>query len=96
MPNQRTYLPDIWTTPFIAAVPFTQKELLEHEVGILSECQCLIVDEEPMAGQDWVELLLQNIEDNFGYDTYVSSSIDSLASTNNTALTGVALRRRAL
>lgn len=96
MPNQRTYLPDIWTTPFIAAVPFTQKELLEHEVGILSECQCIIVDEEPMAGQDWVELLLQNIEDNFGYDTYVSSSIDSLASTNNTALTGVALRRRAL
>lgn len=96
MPNHRTYLPDIWTNPFIAAVPFTQKELLEHEVGILSECQCLTVDEEPMAGQDWVELLLQYIEDNFFYDTFVRNSIDSLARPNNTAFSGVTLRRRVL
>ena len=94
MPDQRTYLPDIWTKPFIAAVPLTQKALLEHEVSILSECQCLTVDEEPMAGQDWVELLLQYIEDNYGYDSFVGNRIDSLARPNNTALTGVALRRR--
>ena len=96
MPDLRTYLPDIWTNPFIAAVPFSQKEILEHEVGILSECQCLIVDEEPMDGQDWVELLLQYIEDNYGYDSFVSASMNSLASPNYTALTGVSLRRRVL
>jgi hypothetical protein len=96
MPNQRSYLPDIWSDPFVAVVPLTQKELLEYEIGMLSECQCLTVDEEPMNGQDWVELLLQYIEDRFGYDSYVSSSIESLARPNNTALTGAALRRRVL
>lgn len=96
MPKTRTYLPDIWTNPFVAAVPFSQKELLEHEIGTLTDCQCLIVDEDPMVGQDWVELLLQYIEDNFGYDAFVGSTIGSLAKPNNTAFTGVSLRRRAL
>lgn len=96
MRNQRTYLPDVWADRFIAAIPVSQASLLVSELNTSSNIRCIFVEEELLRDQDWFELVIQTIEDKFSDDSYVSSSVESLATQNNTSISNVGLRRRTL
>ena len=96
MHNQRTYLPDVWAGGFIAAIPVSQANILVSELNTSSDIRCILVEEELLSGQDWFELVIQTIEDNFSEDSYVSSRVESLATQNNTSISNVGLRRRTL
>ena len=96
MLNQRTYLPDVWAGGFVAAIPVSQANILVSELKASSDIRCISVEEELLCGQDWFELVIQTIEDNFSDDSFVSSSVESLATQNNTSISNVGLRRRTL
>lgn len=97
MPDARkTNLPDIWSNPHIAAIPLSQEPLLTKELDDLNDCMCLTIDEDPMCGQDWTELLLQYIEELYNYDPYIKERLSSLTQPNNTAYSAASLRRKAL
>lgn len=96
MHNQRTYLPDVWTGRFVAAIPVSQANILVSELNNSSNIRCIFVEEELIRDQDWFELVIQTIEDKFSDDSYVSSSVDCLATQNNTSISNVGLRRRTL
>lgn len=96
MRNQRTYLPDVWADRFIAAIPVSQASMLVSELNTSSNIRCIFVEEELLRDQDWFELVIQTIEDKFSDDSYVSSSVESLATQNNTSISNVGLRRRTL
>lgn len=96
MHNQRTYLPDVWAGGFVAAIPVSQANTLVSELKASSDIRCIFVEEELQRDQDWLELVIQTIEDKFSDDLYVSSSVESLACQNNTSISNFGLRRRTL
>lgn len=96
MHNQRTYLPDVWAGGFVAAIPVSQANILVSELKASSDIRCIFVEEELQRDQDWLELVIQTIEDKFSDDLYVSSSVESLACQNNTSISNFGLRRRTL
>ncbi len=89
-------MPDVWADRFIAAIPVSQANILASELNNSSNIKCIFVEEELQRDQDWLELVIQTIEDKFSDDSYVSYSVGSLAAPNNTAISNVGLRRRTL
>jgi len=96
MLNQRTYLPDVWAGGFVAAIPVSQANILVSELKKSSDISCIFVEEELLCDQDWFELVIQTIEDIFSEDSYVSDSVEVLASQNKTSFSNAGLRRRVL
>ena len=92
MLKKRTYLPDIWSDPFIAAVPLEQADDVVKYLEEYDDCQCVKIKNGPISGQDWIESVVVSLADEFENDLYVSGEIEKLYEVNNTSMSAPARR----
>ena len=96
MLKKRTYLPDIWSEPFIAAVPLEQAGEVTKYLEEYGDCQCIDIKDCPLPGQDWIEALILYLGSAFENDEYVAGEIDKLYQTNTTSLSAAGRRMKVL
>lgn len=96
MLKKRTYLPDIWSDPFIAAVPVEQAGEVTKYLEEYGDCQCIDIKDSPLPGQDWIEALILSLGNAFENDEYVAGEVEKLFETNTTSLSASGRRMKVL
>lgn len=86
MLKKRTYLPDIWSEPFIAAVPLEQAGEVIKYLEEYGDCICVDLRDSPLPGQDWIEAVILSLGNKYENDPYVAGEIGKLDQTNTTSL----------
>lgn len=92
MPDQRTYLPDIWTDPHIAVLPIEQIKVIHDYLATDDGFVCISIDDYPESGQDWIEVFILCIANEFGSDSFVCQIFQQLRSPNRSSLSALTIR----
>lgn len=96
MPDQRTYLPDIWTDPHIAILPVEQVKVVQEYLATDNGFVCISIDDYPVPGQDWIEVFIICIANEYGSDSYLCQVFQQLRSPNMSSLSAPTIRNLAL
>lgn len=96
MPDQRTYLPDIWTEPHIAILPVEQVKVVQEYLATDNGFVCISIDDYPVPGQDWIEVFIICIANEYGSDSYLCQVFQQLRSPNMSSLSAPTIRNLAL
>lgn len=97
MRNQGPYLPDIWTEPFIPAIPVQMADEVKRQLDTSAYpgCKYIHIKDYPEPGQTWLEILLVSLCDEFRSEQYVSDIMDRLQDASNSSFSPPMRRARA-
>ena len=97
MRNQGPYLPDIWTEPFIPAIPVQMADEVKRQLDTSAYpgCKYIQIKDYPEPGQTWLEILLVSLCDEFSSEQYVSDIMARLQDASNSSFSPPMRRARA-